>query len=76
MKQGKTVNNDIITLNKNVITIQSAIEPGCIAKIEFDTNQQANEYFKRFNISKPRGRKKERKSPQARVYYSQLIIQM
>lgn len=73
MKQGKTISGNIITLNKNVV---KEISEQHVKQITFPNKQQANEYFTRYSITKQRGRKKERKTPQAKVYYSQLIIQL
>ena len=74
MKQGTTVNGSIITLNNNTVSIID-LENNHMQSLHFITKEKAKEYFNRFNI-KPRGEKKERKTPQAKVYYSQLIIQL
>lgn len=73
MKQGITVNGSIITLNNNII---KEISENHIKQITFPNEQQAKEYFKRYNICKTRGRKKLHKTPQATIYYNQLIIQL
>ena len=73
MKQGKTISGDIIALNKNVV---KEISENHVKQITFLNEQQANEYFKRYNVCKTRGRKKLHTIPQATIYYNQLIIQL
>lgn len=73
MKQGTTVSGSVITLNKNTVKI---IDENHIKSITFQDENQAKEYFKRYNVCKIKGRKKLHKIPQATIYYSQLIIQL
>ena len=73
MKQGITVNGEIITLNGNTV---KEIGENHIKEITFPNEQDASAYFKRYRICKAKGRKKERKTPQATIYYNQLIIQL
>lgn len=73
MKQGKTISGDIIALNKNVV---KEISENHVKQITFLNEQQAKEYFKRYNVCKARGRKKLHAIPQATIYYNQLIIQL
>ena len=73
MKQGKTISGDIIALKKNVV---KEINENHVKQITFLNEQQAKEYFKRYNVCKARGRKKLHTIPQATIYYNQLIIQL
>ena len=73
MKQGITVNGEIITLSGN--TVKETGE-NHIKEISVPKEQDASADFKRYCMCKAKGRKKERKTPQAKVYYSQLIIQL
>lgn len=73
MKQGITVNGEIITLNGNTV---KEISENHVKQITFLNEQQAKEYFKRYNVCKTRGRKKLHTIPQATIYYNQLIIQL
>ena len=73
MKQGITINGEIITLNGNIV---KEIGENHIKEITFPNEQDASVYFKRYRMCKVKGREKERKTPQAKVYYGQLIIQL
>ena len=73
MKQGITVNGEIITLSGNTV---KEIGENHVKQITFLNEQQAKEYFKRYNVCKTRGRKKLHTIPQATIYYNQLIIQL
>ena len=73
MKQGITVNGEIITLSGNTV---KEISENHVKQITFLNEQQAKEYFKRYNVCKARGRKKLHTIPQATIYYNQLIIQL
>ena len=73
MKQGITVNGEIITLSDNTV---KEIGENHVKQTTFLNEQQAKEYFKRYNVCKARGRKKLHTIPQATIYYNQLIIQL
>lgn len=75
MKQGITVNGSIITLNGNTVSIID-LKNNHMQSTKFLTKEHADEYFKRYNVCKARGRKKLHTIPQATIYYNQLIIQM
>ena len=75
MKQGKTISGDIITLNGNTVSIID-LKNNHMQSTKFLTKEHADEYFKRYNVCKTRGRKKLHKIPQATIYYNQLIIQL
>lgn len=75
MKQGKTVNGSIITLNNNTVNI---IDINCnyAKSITFLSEEKAKQYYYRNVVHKKRGAKPFIKHPQATIRYDQLIIQL
>lgn len=75
MLKGKTINNNIIILDGNVIN-EISLENQWAKSITFLSEEKAKEYYLRHVVYKKRGAKPFIKHPQATVYYNQLIIQL
>lgn len=75
MLKGKTINNNIIMLDGNVVS-EISLENQWAKSITFLSEEKAKEYYFRHKINKKRGAKPYIKHPQATVTYNQLIIQL
>lgn len=75
MLKGKTINNNIIILDGNIVN-EISFENQWAKSTTFLSEEKAKEYYLRHVIYKKRGAKPYIKHLQATVYYNQLIIQL